>query len=244
MGYTLLNVDQNAKTVKGQKKGYLTGILYLAPANESGYETCPGRSKGCTASCLFTAGNAQRFKNINVARVRKTKLLFEHPTVFFSQLIADIATLRMDANKKGLTPVIRLNGTSDIGWENMPVQADFKGLGMVFKNGEYNIFDIFSDIQFYDYTKRLDRRELDNYRLTFSRSESNGHKVMKAIEAGLNVAVVFEKVPQSWAGMPVIDGDENDLRFLDPKGVIVGLKAKGKARKDASGFVVSLGDSE
>jgi hypothetical protein len=63
--------------------------------------------------------------------------------------------------------------------------------------------------------------------------------VRLALSNGMNVAAVFHKVPETYLGRTVINGDETDLRFLDPKGVIVGLKAKGKAKKDTTGFVVS-----
>lgn len=224
----LLNIDNNAKTYKGQKQGYLTGILYLAPANESGYETCPGRSKGCTASCLFTAGRGV-FENVKAGRIAKTKRFFEDREYFMYDLAEAIDTLVRRAETKGLTPCVRLNGTSDIDWERVPF-------------GECeNIMEAYPDVQFYDYTKRLDRGPLpDNYHLTFSRSESNGHKVSEAFAAGMNVAIVFEEVPTTYQGVPVISGDDDDLRFLDPECVVVGLKAKGKARQDDSGFVVRL----
>lgn len=226
MVYELLNVDKNAKTVKGQKKGYLTGVLYLAPANESGYETCAGRSKGCTASCLFTAGRAGIFKNINESRIRKTRLFFEQPLAFWAQLISDITKLKTEARNKGLVPVVRLNGTSDIDW-------------MSFKPTGINIFEAFHLTQFYDYTKVIRKNYPDNYHVTFSRSENNNPKVKQALKKGLNVAIVFDTLPTEYQGYPVVDGDEDDLRFLnDKRQVIIGLKAKGKARKDDSGFVV------
>lgn len=223
----LLAVGTDTKTVKGEKKGYLTGILYLAPANESGYEMCPARSKGCTQSCLFTAGRGV-FPQVKKARLAKTAKFVHHQDAFMGELVGDIFALITKAKNKGMTPCVRLNGTSDIDWERIPCL------------GKANIMEWFPDVAFYDYTKRLDRGPLpDNYSLTFSRSESNGVKVKKAIDAGLNVAVVFSGgLPSTYAGLPVIDGDESDLRFLDGEGVIVGLKAKGKARKDTSGFVV------
>lgn len=223
----LLAVGTDTKTVKGEKKGYLTGILYLAPANESGYEMCPARSKGCTQSCLFTAGRGA-FSNVRAGRLNKTKRFMEQRDTFMGELVADIFTLISKAKTRDMVPCVRLNGTSDIDWERIPCL------------GKANIMEWFPDVAFYDYTKRLDRGPLpDNYSLTFSRSESNGVKVKKAIDQGLNVAVVFSGgLPETYAGLPVVDGDENDLRFLDGEGVIVGLKAKGKARKDTSGFVV------
>jgi hypothetical protein len=120
--------------------------------------------------------------------------------------------------------VFRLNGTSDIRWETVEV------------DGHANIMELFPTVQFYDYTKLVNRRALPaNYRLTFSLAENND---LAAWASGLNVAAVFKgKLPATFMGRPVIDGDETDLRFLDPVGIVVGLKAKGKAKKDQTGFV-------
>jgi hypothetical protein len=224
----LLNIDQNAKTVKGQKQGYLTGILYLAPANLSGYEVCPGRSKGCTADCLYYAGRGA-FKKVQAARVSKTKWFHEDRKGFVELLNREISSLFFKSSKKDLIPCVRLNGTSDIDWE-------------AFHQTKYSLIQNNPLIQFYDYTKRLDRKTSYNYHLTFSLSETNEKLAVKALDKGWNVAVVFkDKLPETYQigkrVLPVIDGDLNDLRFLDPKCVVVGLKAKGRARKDTSGFV-------
>jgi hypothetical protein len=135
-----------------------------------------------------------------------------------------------------LIPVFRLNGTSDLSWEKYSVTVD----GVDYAN----IFAAFPDVQFYDYTKILGRKVkgIPNYHLTFSAADGNDADVAKAIEQGYNVATVFgikktEPMPESYNGRPVFNGDDSDLRFLDPKGVIVGLYAKGKAKKDTSGFV-------
>ncbi len=230
----LLNVDQNAKTVKGQKRGYLTGILYLAPARISGYEVCPGRSRGCTADCLNTAGRGA-FSAVQAARIRKTKWYFIHREAFLDALVKDISALEARAASSNLTPVIRLNGTSDIAWER------------VGKEDAPNVMALFPKIQFYDYTKVVKRAVQaaqdpewpKNYHMTFSRSEDNEEACQMALCRGANVAVVFRKeLPKQLWGWPVFDGDQNDLRFLDPSPVIVGLKAKGRARKDTTGFVV------
>ena len=235
----LLNVDANAKTVKGQKKGYLTAVLYFAPANLSGYEVCPMRSAGCTAACLNTAGRAGIIKRgettnpIQLARIAKTRWYFEDREAFMAQLIKEIGAFLRKAERMGLTPTVRLNGTSDIPWERIPVPF-----------GGTNIMALFPDVQFYDYTKRANRRDLPrNYHLTFSLAEDNDENAAKALINGMNVAAVFFKVPVgaryhlTGYDVEVVDGDENDLRFLDPHLVIVGLKAKGKARTDQSGFV-------
>ena len=227
----LLSVG-NPKILKGMKQGYMTYILHLAPANVSGYETCPKRTQGCTAACLNTAGRGGMFKKgettnmIQQARIRKTKMFFEDRENFLATLESDIRKAIKQAEKKGLIPVFRLNGTSDIAWE------------------KYGIIQKFPDVQFYDYTKILGRKVngLANYHLTFSDADGNDDDVLKAFEQGYNVATVFgikksQPMPETYNGVPVFNGDESDLRFLDPKGVVVGLYAKGKAKKDTSGFV-------
>jgi hypothetical protein len=224
----------NPKLMKGEKKGFLSFVLHLAPADLSGYETCPKRTAGCTSACLNTAGRGGIFKKgettnvIQQARIRKTKLFFENRPEFMSKLLKDINNAIKYAEKKGLTPVFRLNGTSDIAWEKYEIL-----------DGR-NIFQMFPEVQFYDYTKMRNRKvkQLTNYHLTFSKADGNDLDVRLAVNEGMNVAVVFKVVPTTFLGRPVINGDETDLRFLDDKNVIVGLKAKGKAKKDATGFVV------
>jgi len=212
----------NFKTVKGEKLGVLTGILYLAPAKISGYEVCPRRSAGCTAACLYTAGMGA-FSNVQQARINKTKMYFEDRPNFLFQLEKDIKALVKKAKKLNMKPAIRLNGTSDINWMSS------------------GIMDKFPDVQFYDYTKvlrRLKDKIPTNYNITFSKSEDNNSECETALELGFNVAAVFKNLPQQYMGRQVINGDETDVRFADGKGVVIGLTAKGKARKDLSGFVI------
>jgi hypothetical protein len=222
----------NPKLMKGEKKGYLSFILHLAPSWLSGHNTCPMASNGCAAVCLNTAGRGGMFKrgettnNIQRARIRKTVRFFDYREQFMADLVKDITLAIKQAEKKNMIPVFRLNGTSDLRWETVPVY------------GFRNIMEMFSQVQFYDYTKLPNRRNIPaNYHLTFSRSESNEH----LIPADLNVAVVFDTLPTTYLGRPVVNGDDTDLRFLDPQGVVVGLKAKGKAKKDNSGFTVIVG---
>jgi hypothetical protein len=232
----------NPKILKGLKQGFNTYIMHLAPANLSGYETCPKRTAGCTAACLNTAGRGGMFKKgentnaIQKARIRKTKMFFENRTEFFTQLVKDIELGIKQSAKKDLVPVFRLNGTSDLSFEKYEVIRN----GKLFRN----IFSAFPEVQFYDYTKILGRKisEISNYHLTFSAADGNDIDVTKAVAQGYNVAVVFGikktlPMPEDYVGMPVFNGDDSDLRFLDPKGVVVGLYAKGKAKKDTSGFV-------
>lgn len=232
----------NPKVLKGQAQGYNTYILHLAPADVSGYETCAKRTAGCTAACLNTAGRGGMFKRgestnaIQEARKRKTRMFFENRVEFMTLLVKDIELAIKQSARLGLIPVFRLNGTSDLAFEKYEVVRN----GKLFRN----VFAAFPEVQFYDYTKILGRKvkDIPNYQLTFSAADGNDSDVYKAIAEGLNVAVVFgvkktDPLPTEYVGREVFDGDESDLRFLDPKGVVVGLYAKGKAKKDTSGFV-------
>ena len=228
----------NPKILKGLKQGFNTYILHLAPANLSGYETCAKRTAGCTSACLNTAGRGGMFKKgettnaIQNARIRKTKMFFEQRQDFMLDLKKDIELAIKQSKKLGLIPVFRLNGTSDLAWEKYDMIPG------------QNVFECFPDIQFYDYTKILGRKVkgIANYHLTFSAADGNDADVYRAIAEGYNIATVFglkktEPMPETYLGRTVFNGDESDLRFLDPKGVIVGLYAKGKAKKDTTGFV-------
>ena len=222
----------NPKIQKGTKMGYLSFILHLAPSDLSGKNTCPKATKGCIAACLNTAGRGGMFKKgentnmIQKARIRKTQYFFNNRDAFMQDLVNDITKAIKFAERKGLTPVFRLNGTSDLSWEKYKVAS----------TGQ-NIFEYFSFVQFYDYTKVLGRKvkHLANYHLTFSKADGNDSDVAEALLQGMSVVAVYDKIP---AGVP--SADETDLRFLDPKGIMLGLKAKGRAKKDYSGFVIRL----
>jgi hypothetical protein len=234
MTFKLLSTA-NPKIQKGTKFGYLSFILHLAPADLSGHNTCPKATVGCKSACLNTAGRGGMFKRgestnvIQKARIRKTKYFFEARDYFMNDLYADITKAIKFAERKGLVPVFRLNGTSDLSWEKYTIQ-------------DKTIFELFPNVQFYDYTKVLGRKvsQYKNYFLIFSKADGNDSDVAEAILQGMNVAAVFDKVPEGYMGRPVINADEHDLRFLDDKGVIAGLKAKGRAKKDYSGFVIRL----
>ena len=221
----------NPKIQKGTKMGYLSFILHLAPADLSGKETCPKRTAGCTAACLNTAGRGGMFKRgettnmIQKARIRKTQYFFNNRAEFMVDLANDIKKAIRFAERKGLTPVFRLNGTSDLSWEKYDVVEGF------------NIFEMFPQVQFYDYTKVLGRKvsQYPNYHLTFSKADGNDSDVAEALMQGMSVVAVYDQIPE---GVP--SADETDLRFLDAKGVMLGLKAKGRAKKDYSGFVIRI----
>jgi len=219
--FTLLSTA-NPKIQKGTAKGYLSFILHLAPATLSGHEVCPKRTKGCTDACLNTAGRGGMFKKgettntIQKARIRKTKMYFDERDAFMAALEKDIAKGIKMASKLGLKPAFRLNGTSDLSVE------------------KWGIIEKFPQVQFYDYTKVLGRKiaHLPNYHLTFSAADGNDADVAKALAQGMNVTVVYDTIPEG-----VYSADEDDLRFLDGNVGIIGLKAKGRAKKDTTGFV-------
>ncbi len=242
---TTLLTSGNQKILKGEKLGYITKGIHLAPANLAGYEVCQWRSKGCTMSCLNTAGRGQ-MNTIQESRIAKTKLFFEQKMDFFTKLSKEISSSIKSALKKEMQAVFRLNLTSDLMWENER------------NEGGATIFEEFDKTQFYDYTKSFKRmcsfldkpfikgeaKFPSNYHLTFSRSENNDKKCEMVLAMGGNVAVVFRnQLPKTWKGFEVVNGDDTDLRFLDKKGVVVGLIEKGRAKKDETGFVVEGVDS-
>jgi len=245
-----LLTTSNPKTQKSVGYGYLTGILHLAPHKRAStarfkVNTCPDASIGCRRSCLNTAGRG-RFDNVQRARINRTRYLVREPLQFLGQLGHEIEALQRKADRMQLLPAIRLNGTSDIAWERLFPK----------------LFSKYAGTQFYDYTKSTGRmlqfrrqRErrrrnawLDafpaggfprNYHLTYSRSEdSHPEEIRALIKLGCNVALVFEEIPAKYAGIKVVDGMASDLRFLDPEGRYVGLRAIGKAKQDRSGFVI------
>lgn len=232
----LLSVSSDAKTVKGETLGFLTGILYLAPATTTKWNTCSmAKTAKCDVACLFSAGRGA-FSSVQTARINKTVWFFTERDTFMQQLVVDITKLVNKATKQGLKPLVRLNGTSDIRWETVGF-TDVNGIEYV------NIFSAFPDVQFYDYTKDANRKDLPaNYDLTFSYSGVEGFQpfVTKALLNNMRMAVVFRKekdIPMTFMGIPVVSGDNSDVRHLDDK-VIVGLYAKGKAKLDQTGFVV------
>jgi len=232
---SLLNIDSNAKTVKGQKQGYMTAILYLAPHKLANGvdDLCPFSTKGCRQGCLYTAGRGI-MSNVQKARIARTKYLLDNKVSFMWDLEKEIQKASIKAEKKGLELVVRLNGTSDIDWNF------YYNRGA----GTTTIFNRFPAIQFYDYTKdqrKFFNNKVPNYHLTLSRDEVVEADVyFDALHVAKgNVAVVLDK--ESYETMLStgvhIDGDAHDLRFLDEPGKVVVLKAKGKARKDTTGFV-------
>jgi len=232
------SVASSSKIAKGLKYNEATFILYLAPANQSGYEVCPMRTEGCTAACLHESGHNRidtKLNRINNARIKKTRLFFEQKEFFMGWIIAEIQSAKKKAEKNGQRFSVRLNGTSDIEFN----QFKFEGKP---------IYELMPEVQFYDYTKVYKRMrrydEIPNYDLTFSFSGENETETVSTLITGAGrVAVVFEgpELPTSWKGFPVVDGDAYDMRYLDPKGVVVGLrfkKVRNKIDVSDSNFII------
>jgi len=231
--YKLLGVGNNAKTIKGDGSEYLTAIMYLSPADKvEGVNLCPmAVLAGCKEPCLDEAGRGQ-MNVVQRGRMRKTVLWRDFPEVFLAQLHDDLRKFQTYCLKRGITPCVRLNGTSDIRWEkHIDMEKDYP------------------DIQFYDYTKdvkRVRKKLPKNYHLTLSYSRATIRYSAMVLDEMRdrktnNMAVVFRhkhQIPKKFMGFDVVDGDKDDLRFLDPKGVVVALYAKGKARYDNTGFVI------
>jgi hypothetical protein len=247
---TLLNIDANAKTVKGLEMGFQTAIFYGMPAKGSGYNACANAElAGCDVPCLVFAGRGGIASgtfttpggvvvpdnSIQRARLARTLFFFQDQAGFMAQMVTEVKKAIVKATKKGLVPVFRLSGTHDTRWEDIPV------------GGAANIFELFPDVQFYDYTKLGNRRRalgIPNYHLTFSYSHRPEFapivvQALKTYGEKVNFAVVFRgELPETFLGRKVVCGDDTDLRFLDEPGVVVGLTAKGRAKRDTSGFVV------
>jgi hypothetical protein len=219
----------NSKTAKNNLE---TFIMYLAPFTLSGINVCQKATIGCIKACLFLAGMGV-YSNVIAARINKTLFYKEDRTQFCTQLYNELLKLSNKATKQGTKIAIRLNGTSDL---------DF--IGIIKNRLNVNILDL-PGLIFYDYTKILGKalkyKNVQNYVVTFSRSEDNWNDCINALTNGINVAVVFDNkqsLPNTFLGFNVIDGDKSDDLMISNKGIILGLKAKGKAKKDTTGFVV------
>ncbi|MES2515943.1 MAG: hypothetical protein V4580_17450 [Bacteroidota bacterium] len=171
MHYTIPNnllSTNNIKTIKGEKFGYTTYIMYLAPftQNSKGINLCSHASAGCAKACLFSSG-AARYDRVQEGKRNKTEYFLADRAKYLAQLDKEIGSIVKKAKHKGTDniPVIRLNGTSDIAWEKFKL-----------REGK-NIFELYPNVQFYDYTKNYIRFQKvlpANYHLTFSMSETNG----------------------------------------------------------------------
>ena len=217
----LAEQSSNAKLRKNAKYSdkIRSYIMYMKPDRS----VCPmSELAGCEVACLNTAGRGA-MNSVQAARQRKLDYWLNSPDDFLAQLRAELTKINVTCYKKGKSPAVRLNGTSDIAWENTGIITDFP------------------DIQFYDYTKLPNRKVPDNYHLTVSYSGANAKYAQKVKDSRHNIAVVFRKeLPISYLDREVISGDDHDMRFYDKRGVVVGLTAKGAAKKDQSGFVIDI----
>ena len=236
-GSALAAPESNPKLAKNKKQGVMTAPLHLAPFKLSGFNTCAMASPGCIVACLHRAGNPIYMDAKEKARIARTQAYFKARDAFMAVVCFEIEALARKASKAKMQAGVRPNATSDIPFERVRVVVN----GVTFGN----VMQAFPGVEFYDYTKQTKRALLwannampANYHLTFSKAENNDVAVSQVLSAGGNVAVVFDKLPETYLGKPVINGDEHDFRPLDPKGVVVGLKAKGEAKGDESGFVV------
>ena len=232
--YNLLS-QGSTKIEKSNKLSdeWFSRIIYLAPDDlADGKRTlCPyAKVAKCNVPCLNTAGMG-KFSNVQQSRIRKSLLFLNEPQEFMRQLVEDVNKFLRECDRLGKKPALRLNGTSDIQWETIEV------------DGHENIFAMFPQIQFYDYTKIPTRKveHIPNYHLTWSYSEANDKYATLFDKVSNNIAVVFrDALPKMFKGLKVIDGDKHDMRFLDETQVVVGLIEKGEAKKDTSGFVIDL----
>jgi hypothetical protein len=226
----------NPKAIKAQKLGWLNAINYMAPHKLAGVgNLCPDASPGCIALCLgVTSGNAALYPTVLKSRIAKAQWFMHDRKAFMTHAARHIRRAQAAAARAKQKLCVRMNGATDIAWESLHVQ------------GELSLVAQFPDIQFVDYTKSVKRALAHargqlpaNYHLTFSRSETNEAQCLEVLAAGGNVAVVSALPrPAAWQGYPTVDGDQHDLRHLDPFGV-VWLSPKGaKAKATKSGFVL------
>ena len=236
--------ESNPKLIKNQLVGVLSAPLHLSPASLSGFNVCAQSSAGCRMACLHTAGNPLFKKGKFKARLAKTQAYFKQRKAFVALIAFEIEALEIKAKRLGMQCAVRLNATSDIAWERVAVNVN----GKDYKS----LMEAFKGVEFYDYTKITKRAVAfatggaawpKNYHITFSKAEDNDSSVELVLLAGGNVAAVFDKVPRFYKGYTVEDGDLHDFRPLDTKGCIVGLKAKGDAKTDTSGFVIRTKES-
>ena len=249
---------QSVKLRLSLNNGTMTYCLYLAPWNMSGHNVCP-KGQNCHQFCLNGSGQNKcdqlsrgvEGSKINRSRVKKTRFFYEHRAKFMEMLIHEITSKKARAERLGYEFSVRLNGTSDL-----------SPLLFVDQKSGKNILELFPDVQFYDYTKVYGRTKLlekyPNYDLTFSYDGYNWDECQKFLNAGGKVAVVFfdEKLPKYFKGYKVVNGNDFDMRYLDPKGCVVGLHyhktandyyidpndGKRKFRVPETPFVVKIND--
>ena len=220
----------NAKTPKGEAHNVLTAIMYLAPHKLSGWNVCPKSTPDCRRDCLYSSGRG-RFSRTQEARLRRTRLYFEHRAQFMRQLTAELFAIEAYAISLGMRLAVRLNGTSDILWERYE-----------------SLFAAFHNVSFYDYTKHTPHKRAAlplNYKLTFSVQRETMKDASDALAAGWNVAAVCSKADHAVLiaqGKPFLDATSHDARHLDPPVSICLLTPKGSLAKHtarSSGMILS-----
>lgn len=230
---SILSIESDPKTIKGSSLGWLTGVIYLLPHKSHGLgpNLCFGSSPACRDGCLVYSGRGMTL-SVWDARMARTREFIQHKDRYMATLLNEIARHVGTAKRRGMYPAIRLNGTSDIAYERIKVQGK-------------TVFEHFPAVQFYDYTKIVKRMEAwmagdlpRNYDLTFSRSEGNEATCLSLLARGARISACFDPKPLTYHGFQVVDGDEHDLTFFQPHGVWLGLRPKGRMRKDTTGFVV------
>lgn len=232
-------VSTSAKIMHSQEYSHQhTYAIYLAPANTSGYNVCSHSTPECRMGCLATSGRAaiEIFSGTNIirnARIKKTRLFYEQRNFFMAWMIAEIKSKQARAKRMGFYFSVRLNATSDIDWQN------------ILYNGK-TIFEIFPEVNFYDYTKNHNKfiNLAPNYHLTLSYTGRNWNMCEALLKKGYNVAMIFNvkhesDLPKTYKGYTVINGDLTDYRISDAKGIIVGLKWKRIADRVAEQQVLN-----
>ena len=226
-------LSPGATNIKTAKNDLETFILYMAPSTiVEGLNLCPFASEGCKKACLYSAGRG-KFSNVQLARINKSKFWGYNRESFYIQLGNELLKIHGKAKLNAHKIAIRLNGTSDV--DHIDLLKRYTGINF--------LGDSYNNLLFYDYTKNYNhirKYQGTNYKITFSRSEVNELDAYRTLKDGGNIAIVFKNdLPETWKGYKVINGDLTDLRYFDPINVVVGLKAKGEAKKDLSNFVVA-----
>jgi hypothetical protein len=238
MSFSAITVGMDAKTSKGEKLGVRTAVSYLAPFTLSGVNVCPmAELANCHEPCLFTAGRGA-MSSVMCSRTMRTLICQQYPEIFLTQLRKELVSHCKACKRDGIVPAYRPNGTSDIRWERWDAWCELM----------QELVDQYG-LRVYDYTKIPNRNVPAWYDLTYSYSGSIGYQpfVRRAIANGERIAVVFRNREtvlamldnrETFLGLSIVDGDDTDVRFYDPKNCVVALYAKGQAKHDKSGFVV------
>jgi hypothetical protein len=225
---------QNAKILKSTKEGWITAGVHLLPNDLGGTNLCPYSTPTCRHICLHYTGRNMIFKRVTRARTRRTFLFNTHPEIFESRLHAALYETLRECKRKNFGLALRPNLTSD---SHKLVKMFLRWKDNVSEHTEV-------PIRIYDYTKipKAQGWFPEDYVTVYSWGELTTEEVFYENIECRSVAAVFAKgFPDRFKGYPVISGEDHDLRFLDARpGVIIAIKARGRAFQDTSGFVVDL----